>query len=168
MAKPVFATNDVPTAQQWNSWAVNVNFARKSTTQAVSNSNTLQNDTELFFPIEANAIYDMLAVIRYDGPAAGDFKILFRTPTGGSMFGAMIGIASSAATAFDGVQIPVGGNGSFDVGTLGAGTQSLVVHGMVITAGTAGNLSIEWAQNTINASATSLQLGSYMTARRQS
>jgi hypothetical protein len=84
------------------------------------------------------------------------------------MFGAMIGISSSASTAFDGVQIPVGGNGSFDVGTLGAGTQSLVVHGMVITAGTAGNLSIEWAQNTSTASATSLQLGSYMLARRQS
>lgn len=168
MAKPVFATNDVPTASQFNSWLVNVNFARKAGTQSVTSSLTLQNDTELFVAVEANAIYFCDVIIQYDGPSAADLKMLLRTPTSGSFVGNATGVATAGTTAFDVVTIGIGGNGSFDFGTLGAGTQVLTISGMLITSGTAGNLQIEWAQNTVNASATRVLSGSHMNLRRVS
>lgn len=169
MAKPVFATLDVPTAAQFNSWLVNTNFARKSATASISSNITLQPDSELFFAVEANAIYVVEAMIQYDGAAGNaDLKMLFRTPSGGSFAGSATVISTSGATAFDLAQIAIPGNGSFDMGTLGSGTQSFKVNGMLITAGSAGNLSIEWCQNTSNATATRVLAGSYITGRRVS
>ncbi len=168
MAKPVWAYNDIPTATQFNEWLTNINFARKSATESVSNSLTLQDDNELLVPIEANAIYLMDSIILYDGPANADLKILFRTPTGGSMSGAATGLLDTASTAGNTVTIPITGNSSNSFGTLGSGTQALICHGMVFTSGTAGNLQVEWSQNTSQASATRVISGSWINLRRVS
>jgi hypothetical protein len=168
VAKPVFATNDVPTAAQFNSWLVNVNYARKTSNQSVTSSITLQNDTELFVPVEANSFYKVDALILYDGAAAGDLKFLFRTPTGGSMTAMGQGIVTAGSSQQDNQNLPITGNSSEAVGTFGAGTQMLTVMGLLTVVGTSGNLQLEWSQNTSNATATRVIANSFISLRRMS
>jgi len=168
MAKPVFATNDVPTAAQFNSWLVNVNYVRKGGTQSISSNTTLQADNDLFVPVEANAIYTVWAMILYGGPAGADLKLLFRTPTSGSFTAMAHSLTSTAAAQTDGQNLPVSGNSSDIYGTLGAGTQLFIVLGTLTTAGTAGNFAVEWAQNTSNATAVQVFGNSFLDLQRRS
>lgn len=168
MAKPVFATNDVPTAAQFNSWLVNVNWARKTANQSVTSSITLQNDSELVVPVEANALYKVDCLLLYDGPAAADLKFLFRTPTGGSMTAMANALVSTGSSQQDSQNLPITGNSSEAAGTFGSGTQMLTMLGVLTTVGTSGNFQLEWSQNTSNASATRVLANSFISLRRMS
>jgi hypothetical protein len=168
MAKPVYATLDVPPATDFNSWLVNVNYATKSATESVPSSTTLQDDNDLTVPVEANAIYTVHAMILYGGPTAADLKLLFRTPTSGSFTGMATGLVVAAATAADNGNIPMTGNSSEVFGCLGAGTQIMTVLGKLVTAGTAGNFKVEWAQNTSNVTPTQVFGNSFLDLRRVS
>jgi hypothetical protein len=168
VAKPVFATNDVPTATQFNSWLVNVNYAYKSATENVTSSTTLQVDDDLVVPVEANAHYHLTLNLSYGGAAAADLKVLIRTPTGGTFNGMAIGVVSSGASQQDIQTMAYVANTSEVFGILGAGPTWARVEGILITAGTAGNCQIEWAQNASSGTATNLYAGSFLSLRRLS
>src|SRR5690242_14311274 len=118
MAKPVIATGDVPPAATWNSWFVNVNWARTTGNQTVTNSTTLITSAELVVPVEANAIYIVNCHLNYTGPSAADLKVLFRTPTSGSFSGHGDILNVGAASQSDKQALPYGGNASESWGTL--------------------------------------------------
>lgn len=169
MAKPVFATNDVPSAAQFNSWLVNVNWARMTGNQGVLNSTTLVAATDLSIACEANAIYEMRALLTYSAPTAADMKVLFRTPTSATFQGAGTVLTTAAASQTEIQTLPYGGNASEAWGGLGGGTTWGFVQGILITAGSAGNFSVEFAQNTANAGgSTTIQTNSHMILRRMS
>jgi hypothetical protein len=168
MAKPVWATNDIPTATQFNDWLTNVNYVSKGGTESVTSSTTLQNDDYLFVPVVANAIYTLHAMFLYGGATAADLKLLLRTPTSGSFTGMATGLVVGAATAADNANIPMTGNSSEVFGALGSGTQILTVLGKLVTAGTAGNLQVEWAQNVSSGTATQVFGNSFLDLRRVS
>jgi hypothetical protein len=65
MAAPVFATNDVPTAAQVNSWFTNVNYAEKTSDTSRNTTIVLADDPELSVAVEANAKYMMTSMILY-------------------------------------------------------------------------------------------------------
>lgn len=168
MAKPVFAPGDKPTAGQHNSWFVNVNFARKTGSQSVSNS-TLVADTELLVPVEANAIYTVKVILLYTAVTAADLKVLFRLPASASFTGMGKCLVVGAVSQTELQALPYGGNSSESWGGLGAGNSAFgQVDGMLITAGTPGNFATEWAQVTTNATATQVQGNSHMELRRVS
>jgi hypothetical protein len=162
VAKPVFATNDVPTAAQFNSWLVNGNFARMTSTQSVTSSTTLVTATDLVIPVEANAQYVMMARLNYSGSDAYDMKVLFRTPTSATFQGVGQVFIQGASSQQHIQHLPYGGNASEIWGILSGGTNWGVVHGLLITAGTAGNFSVEFAQNVSGAGATVLGTNSHM------
>lgn len=168
MAKPVWATNDIPTATQFNEFLTNINYVSKGGTESVTSSTTLQNDDDLFVPVVANAIYTLTAMVLYGGATGGDFKMLFRTPTSGSFTGMATGLVVAATTASDNANIPMTGNSSEVFGCLGAGTQILTVIGRLVTAGTAGNLQVEWAQNVSSGTSTQVFGNSFLDLRRVS
>lgn len=162
MAKPVFATNDVPSAAQFNSWLVNGNFARMTSNQPVTSSTTLVTATDLSIPCEANAIYVMMARLTYSAATAGDMKVLFRTPTSATFQGVGTCFVVGASSQTEVQNLPYGGNASEIWGSLGTGTNWGFVNGLLITAGTAGNFSVEFAQNTSNATSTSINTNSHV------
>lgn len=169
MAKPVFATNDVPTAAQFNSWLVNVGYAYKTANENVTSSNTLQVDDELVgVAVEANAHYHLVLQIGYSGAAAADLKVLIRTPTGGVFKGMGLAVTSSGASQMDVQSFPYLANASEVWGILGAGTTWGRVEGILVTSATAGTVQIEWAQNTVNATPTVVEAGSFLSLRRLS
>jgi hypothetical protein len=149
-------------------------YIAKSADETVTSSATLQDDNHLVLPVVANAIYTF-ALDLYMTEATdfvGDFKMSFTCPasatfdmhgagahstnlsTGTSSDGEWIGklaTASAAATL------------AFGVGT---GLTAVRVYGRLVMSSTAGNFTLQWAQNASDGSGTTLKAGSYMTMLR--
>ncbi|WDZ87179.1 hypothetical protein [Micromonospora cathayae] len=168
MPAPVFATGDVPSADQVNKWFVNVTFARKTATESVSGSTALQDDDHLFVTVDASTVYELTAVLRYDGDAAGDLQIGWTVPAGATLDYWGSGLTVTGANYSDDQ------NGAFDLttsvvafGAIGVGTTCTVrLGGLLVTAGTAGTVRLRWAQRTAFATATRLFTNSFVSLRR--
>lgn len=155
MAAPVWATNDVPTAADFNTWIQNINFVVKPTIQSVTSSTTLVADTALTLPVAANATYTVELVLGYDGATAGDIKVLLRCPTSATFNGYAHAFIVGMASQQDDQMAAMGENASLGWGCNGASNVMYgKVTGLLVTVGTAGNLSIEWAQVASSATAT--------------
>lgn len=128
--------------------------AGKTSTQTVNNSATLVNDTEMFWAVEANAIYDLDILLLYNSNATADFKWAWTYPTGLTMAYSVLAF-NTASTLF----IDATFTESATVNAGGDGTDLPVwLKGSVIVGSTAGTLQLQWAQNTANASNTTLNI----------
>lgn len=165
MPAPVFATGDVPSAAQVDSWFVNILVAYKTADQSVTASTTFTDDVHLTVQVEANCVYDLVMILTYDALAAGDLKTQFVSPAGATIVGVASGLSTTAAASTD--DFTTSWTGGANVGGLGAGsTQALYGRGLLTTAGTAGTFKLQWAQTTSSATATRVFTGSYILLRR--
>lgn len=138
----------------------------KTSTESVTSSTTLQNDDQLFLPVVTNAKYKFEAYLIYDGSAAADIKVAFTIPAGASItwnaLGPQSGVGSTSLNAItataSGTALGLACNGAQ---VLGAGPK-----GYLATAGTAGNLQMQFAQVISNATASRIFLGSWLTLTR--
>lgn len=138
--------------------------ARKTVNETVNNSAALQNDDALFVAVVANAVYDVKLVLHYTSGTTPDLKIGWTAPSGATMvWGGYLFSTASAFTATGnnavGTVVALGGLGA-DV--------SAVFDGTVVTSTTAGTLQLQWAQNTANASDSTVYAGSFLELRRTS
>jgi hypothetical protein len=138
----------------------------RSTTQSVTSSTALQNDNQLFFnSIPASTTWKFLLTVLYNGGTTGssDIKVGWSLPSGATAFGMSIAVANplgvsivyftQATTVFSATN----GTGS----PLGA-----FFSGSIIMGSTAGTVQLQWAQNTSNATATTVMTGSDLTMWR--
>lgn len=129
----------------WNGFGARVII--KNTDETLNNSATLQNDDVLAMSIEANSAYYMHLVLGYSASVVADFKwgftgpagyggnsnIVYLDPGGGTQLIGSYAITSTRIVAAQGV---------------GAPFCLAEEHAIVTTAGTAGTLQVQWAQNT--------------------
>jgi hypothetical protein len=157
MAVPTWTTGQVLTASDVNTWFVPI-AAVKTSTESVTSSTALQDDDALVLPLATNSTYLLFGLLSMDGAAAGDFKMDFTGPASATMtasisahaFGGSVSTDDSILnmTAFADVSV---------IGTDGTGsTTTASILGTVVTAGTAGNLQLRWAQNASSGTATRL------------
>lgn len=166
MAKPTFATNDVPTASQFNDWLVNVNYARRTSTATITSSTTLVADSQLTVPVTVNAEYELYLWLTYDGATAGDLKIQLDMPAGATYSGHLQALVSTAASQQD-YQAFTWNGVATPVGCLG-GTASCWTKGILITSGTSGSVTLSWAQNAVSGTSTRIFVPSYLSLSRKS
>lgn len=143
-------------------------YVVKADDEVVNNSNTLQDDDELFFPVLAEEVWDVEAIIIYDAGTAADFKWDFSVP--GTEVGLGVAHRLQVAAAGTGDDLiddaDTGGSG---VGGLGVGTQTAMHIRILITVGAEdGNIQFRWAQNTTTANDTTVHAGSYLRAQKVS
>lgn len=135
------------------------NTVFKPSDQSVTSSVTLVNDTALVLALNANATYILVAYIDYEGGTQGssDIQFQFTGPAGATMKAVSLFIGTGGANNQGHLNLSqlavCGSNGA------GVARSALLV-GTVQTAGTAGNLQMQWAQNTSNATATKVHQGS--------
>jgi hypothetical protein len=135
---------DVLAAADLDAWAVPV-VAIKATPQTVTGSTALVNDSALVIPVAANAFYHVTALIEYNATTGGDFKWTWTVPAGASGF-------YGASYTSQGAAIYTGGGAGAWTDTnqangQGTGTPMNVrFHGVLVTAGTIGNLQFRFAQ----------------------
>lgn len=149
--------------------AAGATVVRKAAAESVVSSATRQNDDELLFAVGASEswVFEMLLVM--DGVTGGDFSMAFTAPAGASGAYGTIGLGTPVTSIADPPRVQYASltSGSTDHGTIAFGTQSVVfVRGTVVTAAAAGNVQLQWAQHTSNATATRLLAGSYLVARK--
>lgn len=146
-------------------------FVRKTGTETVNNSATLQDDDALVLAVEASAIYVVEAQLRYVSGTTPDLKIGWTAPASATFtwaaYGPQVG-ASSVANAASlyrrrsiGDTEAIGGAGS------GGGNEGIAnPKGLLVVSTTAGNLQLQWAQNTQDASDTQILADSWLRLQR--
>lgn len=135
-------------------------MAVKTANQIVNNSTAFVNDTQLVVPIPTlSTTYAFDLTIAYLASTTSDIKFQFTVPAGAAFsfggYGAATGIAAITGDANFawGTTAAFGGSG-FDMIT--------TLHGTLVSAGTAGNLQLQWAQNALDASNTTVYSRSWM------
>lgn len=136
--------------------------AEKGAVQSVGNT-TLVNDDALFIPLLANAVYRFDCFLLYEGGTQGssDLKWAWTGPSGFTINYSVNGVTTAGVATAGYVR---GVTGAV-VGTNGASNElGVLMTGTITTSSTHGTLQLQWAQNTSNATDTSVLPASNLTA----
>lgn len=149
------AAGDEPTAAQLATWKP-VFARRTSTSTPVNNSTVFVNDSQLLLPLAASAVYELRGNILYTTNSTATIKFGWTFPTGTTMhyLGSVIPSGQTTWQSFSLIQT--------DVLAADESPSIARVEGLVIVSTTAGNLQLQFAQNTANASNTTLNADSYL------
>ncbi|UJV42096.1 hypothetical protein CVT30_21580 [Streptomyces sp. AMCC400023] len=143
---------------------------RKTADESRSATTTYADDTHLVFAAEALAVYTMVGWVKYFADPTPDIKMLFSVPSGclGEWAWLMPG-QGTAASSLLGYPLRTE---TIDAGSgrTGYGTSDSIhftpVSGLFRMSSTAGNIALQWAQNTSNATATTLYTDSWLQFQR--
>lgn len=139
-------------------------YAPKNSNQSIASNTTLQNDTALFVPVLANKTYEFALRLLYNGVGGGggELKFGWSVPSGTTMvWGLNYAVAPTLGLALVyGTQSSVLAGGANGTGN----PLPLWMSGFITTSGTTGNVQFQWAQNTSNATATTVMIGSRLIA----
>ena len=143
-------------------------LVRKTADESVTN-NTLQNDDHLTMSIAANEIWIVEFTIFVKGHTSGDIRVLPTVPTGATGAWGVHGLAQ-AVTSVEG-DAHTEGDVAFATGlSLGlAGTSNVVplfIHVLVVNGSNAGSVTLQWAQVSTFATATTVLTNSYLLAHK--
>lgn len=156
--------------------------ARKTSDTARSATTTTTADPHLQFDVVANAVYTWMGWVKYDADTAGDLNLDFTAPSGslGEWFNLGAGNPVTGASATPTLRVDTQGVSGYMIrtetndvtqsrsfGALGLGiTLGVAMWGMLRVGSTAGTFSLDWAQGTSSASATTLYTDSSITMFR--
>lgn len=129
----------------------------KEADETVTTNTTLQNDDELLFAVAANEVWQFEGVLSLSAPTAADFKMTFTGPAG-AVGSFSVQYDSPAQGADIGASGALGESTSLALSIDGA---SLRFWGGIHNGSTAGNLTLQWAQDTSSGS-TTVRAGSYI------
>ena len=143
----------------------------KAATETVTPSTTYQDDDELFLPVEANAVYRFDMLLLHSSGTTGKFKMQFTAPTGATVAWGVIGVHTSVTLSNPVTDVSMPSRTLTDILGLGGGNltgTTALISGSITTSSTAGNLTLQWAQNTSDAAATQVRAGSTLSMKRVS
>ena len=144
-------------------------LVRKTADQTVTNSTTLVNDTHLKFAIRANEEWAFEAFLIVGGPTAGDIKVAFTIPAAATLAwgGVCLDLAAASNTDVQILNIQTASGGAWGMGLQGVGTSvSIKLWGTVANGANAGDLQMQWAQNTEDAAGTTVGVNSWLKGQR--
>jgi hypothetical protein len=141
--------------------ANSMHFVLKSATETVNNSAVFQDDDVISFPVVANKMYYFKCWLLITSGTTPDFKYQWTGPGGAGMdFLAcdQINTAGNAIT-YRNIATSHTVNGA-------AAYQAYWMEGTVYVGANAGNITLQWAQNTANASNTEVYGRSWLCYRQ--
>lgn len=165
MAIPTWVPGQILTSSDVNTYFVPKPVIKPSDTSRNSTT-SMTNDPDLLLALAGSASYTINGVIFYSGPSAGssDIKWTFTVPSGsnGQYFVAHQNLSGQFTGAFQS-----NWTDTLTANTNGVGSiMCLAIQGITVTGGSSGNLRMQWAQNTSNATNTIVQNQSYLVATR--
>ena len=141
-------------------------FARKTADTSRASTTTATADPHLSVAMQANATYVIDGFIIYNAGTTGDMGMQFGVPAGatGDWNAVGWGRGAGASVGTDGFTVRLNDNSITQNRTYGGDTTDITAHvkGIVITAGTAGNLTVDWAQAASDATATIFRTNSWL------
>ena len=157
MALPVYTVGQVLFASDANLWFVPLVIVKPGDTGR-NTTTTPTADPDLTIALAINSTYRIDGRLLVTGPAAGGFKCNFSVPASSTGFWSAIDLGG-LGTAY-------GANQSF---TSVISTSIAVDYGIraiVATAGSTGNFTLNWSQNTSNGTNTTVKANSLFSIRR--
>ena len=136
----------------------------KTADESVTNSTTLQNDDHLLFAMGANEKWQVnILLLPQSASDTPDCKAALSLPTGAVYYGNKACI-NTAATG----NLCERWEGASTAFCASAAIRSYFTayNGVVINGANAGNFQLQWAQNTANATATTIKAGSFIIAHK--
>lgn len=125
--------------------------------ETVNTSSTLQNDDDFSFPVEANSAYLVEIDYLMTSGTTPDFKWAFTLPSG----------ATGRASYQVGASWSTNNDVTFAANVDGlSGERLYLIHVLIETAGAAGTAQWQWAQNTSDASDTTVGANSVLRYRK--
>ncbi len=111
----------------------------KQDDETVNDSTTLQDDDELFCPLNINTVYNFQLLFFPESGPTPDFKFTFTVPTG------------TSGNRNNGILSGIGDLSSISLTTItnvqmASGVRMINVHGRAMTSVIQGNLQFQWAQ----------------------
>lgn len=139
--------------------------AVKTANETVNNTATVQADDELTLSLEANTTYLIDGFVVYNSGTTPDIRFAFTVPTGSTLNWNVLGLLTNVATTDGSARFSANTNGT-EKGIAGTGASDAVayIRGTITTGGTAGSLTLRWAQAVAEASDTTVKAGSYLKA----
>ncbi|MFF1684600.1 hypothetical protein [Streptomyces sp. NPDC058254] len=141
-----------------------ISIVRKTADETVTNSITVQDDDQLTVAVAANSVYTVESFLIYDGDTTGDFRLTFTGPSGAAMDWTPNGASASQSAGTGSIKLerqPLGVEST--LGASGAGAKAVAMpRGLLSTGGTAGTLTLRWAQATSSATATTVFANSWL------
>ncbi|WP_157251029.1 hypothetical protein [Nonomuraea typhae] len=141
----------------------------KAADESVTSSTVLQADNELVMAVSANTDYFVEVFLIYSADPAADIKTDWDAPAGATFDWVADAITQSATATVDQVSRTaqsVSGTPSHG-GITNNSTLLVALHkGILRVAGTAGNLTLTWAQQTSSANATFVRANSLLILTR--
>lgn len=146
-----------------------IQVARKLADTSKTSSTSLSDDPEITFAVDANSIYEVRAYLFVTGDPAGDIITQWSFPVGATWLRHCYG-PGPASSGFTDTSMRVSAanmNVSVQYGLSSTGTYVCIQEqGLFITAGTAGSLTLRFAQFASNATATILRTPSSAVIRK--
>ena len=134
---------------------------RKSSDQSVTSSTTVVNDSQLKFAVEASATYIFEAwLYTYAADGTPDIKVTFTGPAGSTVLWSSSQVIFNAGGATTLTVVAAGGT-TADL-FVDANFRAIQLYGTILNSTTAGDVQLQWAQNTSSANSTTVKAGSYI------
>lgn len=140
-------------------WGSGQTIVRKTSNQTVNNSDTPVNDTELYFPIAANDVWDFQFYLW--ASLWNDSKMYYNitVPSGATGGFTAVGIYGATITTLiafgtNTVADPNGGDGAFYI----------FIRGLCVNGSNAGNIQLMWSQYTAHSENTIVEANSHLVA----
>lgn len=137
---------------------------RKTATESVTSSTTLQDDDHLVFAVGVNEVWEFEGFIRVtSSDAAPDIKYTIAAPAGS----AILWVSSTQDVLDTPItsNLPVTASGSVVTLDMTAGQTVIIrIRGYVMTDATSGSIKFQWAQNVSDATATQVLVNSFFKA----
>lgn len=134
---------------------------KKDSDETVASDSTYSDDSDLKFGAEASSNYAFRLKVFFDTSAAADFKYQIQGPSSPTLVRMEVKHIIAGGTAYAGQVVQTAFATS--VAVAGGGTTGgyVEVNGILQNV-TAGVVSFQWAQNTSDASNTTVRAGSYL------
>lgn len=143
--------------------AGDLTIVTKSADETVNNSNSLQNDDDLVFAVGTNELWYVEYTLIFQAGVTPDIKFAVTVPTSATARATTIRQLSSSID-WDNRDF-VGGVVDHD-GQGATTSVILIIRVHIDTAGTAGNIQLQWAQTTATSEDTKVLKGSRLIARQ--
>ena len=143
-------------------------FARKTADEGVTSNTTLQNDDHLVVALNANETYELEGVLYVSTTANGhDLQIALTVPTSTTMKVSYNAREENTATSREADVLETSGTAGTVVNVQAANRSIVYVKGLIRTAGTSGNVTLQWADdNTSGTETVTVQTDSYFKVTR--
>jgi len=145
----------------------NTIIVRKTADEAVTSSTTVQDDDHLVIAVAANSVYAIDSFMMFDSDPAADIKFTFTGPAGSTIYYTSDGVSAGNTNNIGSIKMDANAGGVETVlgGFVGTRT-TMRPAGVLVTSGTAGNLTFRWAQNASSATPTNLYANSWLRAQK--